>query len=105
MYVPYNHPDRDRVFYRSLHYHQNRDRAVRAAAGFFLSNPDNLKDWTADRLFAAILADEDSPDNEREDQDSLVLREPFKDYLADKMYGKEELVEYIEDLATAFINF
>ena len=39
------------------------------------------------------------------DVDGRQLWEPFEHYLADKMFGKEELVELIEDLATAFINF
>ena len=89
---------------KALNTHPDRERAVRMAASFYLSNPFP-NDWSADRLIAAILANEDSPENEREDQDFVTLWEPFDDYLSDKMYGKEELVEYIEDLATAFINF
>lgn len=88
---------------QQLETHPDRDRAVYVAASHFMSSLPN--NWSADRLFAAILADEDSLEDARNDQQSIRVWDAFDRFLEDHPFGKEQLVQMIELLALDLINF
>lgn len=87
----------------NLDTHPHRDRAILRAASYFLSSFP--QDWSAYRLIAAIEADEDSPENEQQDQEHLVVWGFVDEYFADRPTGRQDLVDLILQLAADFITF
>jgi hypothetical protein len=84
----------------------NQDKAYKLAASFYLSSIH--KDWSGERIKKAILADEDSDDEQAiEDQKFIEVWQPIKNNL----YGchpmarpMEELDDLIQGLADAFME-
>lgn len=81
--------------------------AYRLAASFYLSSMH--EDWSGERIRKAILADEDTEDEQAlEDQKLLEVWQPIERHL----YGchpmaspMEELDDLIQNLADSFIEF
>lgn len=81
-------------------------KAYLLAAGHFLSKWP--QDWSAERLCLALLADEYSQENQREDQKQIKVWEPIERWEMNPMDDAEPfsyVEEIINNLAEDIINF